>query len=1156
MELSQAVLAAFYNDARLNILACLNDIRNKQGLSLMQGDEHIVSAFYDLSQILTNGTPEESSALIKDLRYRFPFLDARTDASEKNKGFTPLPENYHQILEWMFKLLNGLRNSVVHPCDQPFLIDIELHKNIFFLLNDIYDDGHRLLKTRFDWTTNDIKPLLRYDQRGKLKIKRFSFVLCSDPKKRSNSPVLGQKKVFYSFGHVLFCSLFLDKSQSADLISHFWESGHGKFWQDNKYREMIKELISFYRVRLPLLRLKADSQTTLTIDALSELSRCPRPLLGTLSQQDKNKFREVVDDVDTDNNSQQSSTYLLARSHQNRFIPLMMSFFEQSANSRLRFAIDFGHFYFNVRLKSGSHFTDNEPRVRRIGQKIIGYGHLQAVEKPIIWQQLQDNFTSSNDEAINAKASISKQSNTDEQLQLKPYLVKTFAHYHFDEHKIGFKLVQDNDLSAFPDLPADIDVTEPIKLTKISGQLMQPDFWMSPAQMLHLSFYYYLYEQYPDSATNSNSKSVDVLFNIYRGGIQRLFQNLFEASPSLSGEPFSEERHQAVQAYINNYFNTDDFTISMADLPKVIVRHLLGAEDKPISKLQIIQRAKQLKEKTEQKINQLEHLQNAYKKRGHKDFRPIKCGHIGDFLSEDLIRFQAVNKAQADGGKLNSQQYQILQATLAYYGKYIDQPPKVIDLFKNFGLLDGEFRHPFLYKLGLQNNPEKYQGLLAFYEDYLVARKNYLKDYIKETEASDSPKAAHWLRLKQISTLQGWFNENLTSNQKLKQPLPIAKNFFYQPILKLLADVLKQGPEDLQKNGMQCFIRGGKEVQIRPAISWFIHYYQQSKDDNVQEMYGFKRNHEVFDNFLDRRGNNSFKERKIHFLSEDERKSYLPEIRQKIQILDQQITEQDKQNKTDKAKQYYKLINDLKAYKKQEKVIRHTATQDILLSLYVRQNLKHLMQNSDDINWKLNNIENSLLNESIYHCFSIPDSTKKLFHPDCKIRKLGELRLLARDKRLPSLLEYYPAEETEINQAEIRAELNDYRRARIDIMRAVHTLEKKISSVCGLPEKGSVPIDREAFFGKARHGEYLYHLCVANSDKIGFKQEDFYKALLIRNAFAHSEYPKTEYFPEIVAAIRSEAIPENPALNRNIALRLAEELKRLYQPWLDFLSGA
>jgi len=401
--------------------------------------------------------------------------------------------------------------------------------------------------------------------------------------------------------------------------------------------------------------------------------------------------------------------------------------------------------------------------------------------------------------------------------------------------------------------------------------------------------------------------------------------------------------------------------------------------------------------------------------------------------------------------------------------------------------------------------------------------------------------------------------------------LPIAKNFFYQPILKLLAHALNKTPEELQQKGMRSFIRGDKEVQIRPAISWFIHYYQQSKKDDVQEMYGFKRSHEVFDNFQDARGNKSFKEKIIHHLSEDQRKDDLPKIRQRIQnisieIQDLEISIEKKQNKKDKKKleaelkdkqkQHFKLKNGLKAYKRQEKVIRHTATQDIVLSLYVRQYLDRLMQNPDNIDWKLNNIENTLLNEFVYHLFSIPNSTKKLFHPACKIRKLGELRFLARDKRLPTLLEYYPQNETEINQAEIRAELNDYRRARVEIMQEVHALEGEINRVCNSPEKGIVPIDREDFFGKARHGEYLYHLCRfrADSGKTDFKMDDFRKALLIRNAFAHSEYPKTEDFPEIIKAVRLEAIPENPARNREIALKLAEELKRLYQPWFDFLG--
>jgi len=763
MRLDQAVLAAFYNDARLNILSCLNDIREKQGLSFIGDDAQIVSAFNDLSHILTQGTPEEASALIDRLRYRFPFIDTRTDASSRHKDFTPVPDNFQHIFQRIFKLINSLRNTLVHPVNSPLLLDMDQHKNLFFMLNDIYDDARRLLKTRFDWSTRDLMPLLRCDHKGKPKaVNKFSFALCSDPKSRSNSPVIGYNRVLYDFGHVLLCSLFLDKSQSADLIHHFWQSGHGKFWQNQKHREMIKELISAYHIRLPLQRLKADSLTTLTIDALSELSRCPQPLLKTLKKEDKDKFREALgtlDNIDISDDAgngagnaaansarkqsqaEQQASYLLARSHEDRFVPLMMRFLEHDPANKLRFAIDLGQFYYHVRLKSGDFFTDNKPRVRRLGQKLICYGHLNNLNKSDFWQQLEDNFALSSQEAKQAETLASA-----EPLQLKPYLVKTIPHYHFDNNKIGFRLAQStgkstdkranksaNQKTDYPKYPEDKgisveDIRQPIQLDKIPAEQMQAEFWISPAQMLHIGFYHYLY-QHQQNATSgkaTQSKSIEVLLNTYKAGTLRLFKALKKQMPELAGEAFSAERHQAVQDYINGFYaakgnNSDnsDYHISMANLPKVLVNALLGAQQQQvIPKQQIIDRANKLLQSTEQRQRQLERQLNAFKKRGHKDFRPIKCGNIGDFLTDDIIRFQAVDPSQNDGGKLNSQQYQILQKTLAYYGKYIDEPPQIIDLFQDFGLIEGDFKHPFLDKLGLQKNPHKYKGLLDFYKDY------------------------------------------------------------------------------------------------------------------------------------------------------------------------------------------------------------------------------------------------------------------------------------------------------------------------------------------------------------------------------------------------------------------------------------------------------
>jgi len=340
---------------------------------------------------------------------------------------------------------------------------------------------------------------------------------------------------------------------------------------------------------------------------------------------------------------------------------------------------------------------------------------LDSINKSEFWQQLESNFEESSQETKEAEKCFSNSGvNNDKPLLLKPYLVKTFPHYHFDHNKIGIRL-QSNTEHCYPKHPAEekaeIDLNKPLKLEKIPAQLMQPDFWISPPQMLHISFYHYLYK---NDGKQHGAKSIDILLSIYRAGITRLFNSLREQLPELAGECFSPERHTAVQAYIDGYFKGADFKISLADLPKVLINALLGAKHKAIPQQQVINRVEKLIESTEQKQRQLDSLLNAYKKRGHKDFKPIKCGYIGDFLTDDIIRFQPIDNNLPAGGKLNSQQYQILQKTMAYYGKYIDEAPRVIDLFKDYGLLDGDYRHPFLYKLGLQNKPDKYRGLLAF----------------------------------------------------------------------------------------------------------------------------------------------------------------------------------------------------------------------------------------------------------------------------------------------------------------------------------------------------------------------------------------------------------------------------------------------------------
>ncbi len=48
-RLEKHILASYYNDARLNIMVCLNDIREKSGKRLIENEDQIKYAFADLA---------------------------------------------------------------------------------------------------------------------------------------------------------------------------------------------------------------------------------------------------------------------------------------------------------------------------------------------------------------------------------------------------------------------------------------------------------------------------------------------------------------------------------------------------------------------------------------------------------------------------------------------------------------------------------------------------------------------------------------------------------------------------------------------------------------------------------------------------------------------------------------------------------------------------------------------------------------------------------------------------------------------------------------------------------------------------------------------------------------------------------------------------
>ncbi len=1169
VRLEKHVLAAYYNDARLNILHCLNDIREKSGKARVYNESEIKSAFDSLN--LTQATPEQQDELIRHLRFRFPFLNVLNDpnasVSQKNKqdNAATLPRYYQSQLTWLLKLVHDLRNTFNHPVDQGQQIPIDLHKKLYFALSEIYDSSFHTVKNRFAHSTQTMQALQRCGKNGKPKpINKFTLALCSDPLNLAKDSHSSVDDVFYDFGQVLFCSLFLEKSQSAELIDYFWKT-HGENWKQ-LHRSIVREMIAVYRLKLPIQNLRSDDiKITVTLDTLSELSRCPRALLNRLSPKDQKHFRgeigaDVVEDEADSEATNIGSTFLFARSRQDRFIPLIMRFLDFNPDNKLRFAVDLGNFYYNVRLKPASQFADNRARVRRLGQKILTYQRLhllQAFEKPKDWQLLEANYQSSRE----AEEQITKQAG-DSIEQLKPYIVPTYPHYHYFDDKIGFRLdiSKDESPAAYPDLRAHA-ANDSVSLNSPTGAELMPEFWASPAMFLQLAFYNYLQQK------DNRLLPLNILLTKYRVNLQSLFQSLQQGGvPALAGTAQSNERRQAAQAWIDSFFTHKEkeprtFEVRLSSLPKVVIRALLGVNATELKPELIIARAKHLLADTERRQKQLKRLLQEPKKRGQKGFKAIKCGVMGDFIADDLMRFQPVDSSRSDGGKINSQHYQMLQKTLAYYGAHLEEPPRIVDLLEQAGLLSGDFAHPFLAQLGLAQRPEKYRGLISFYEAYLQARESYLKQFIAQQQQSTKlEKIPHWLGLRQPASLQNWLNEQLDEQGKFKQPVPLLNNMFYPLILNKVAHTLGIDPDELAAQGTQTLERSTEAVAVRPSVTWLLQRYLAAQGDEAQAMYDYPRRHDLFDVWLDKRTpKQRFKEKKVHFLQKAERVAHVDKIREHLQH-----TPPSKGKPTEVAERQEKLRKLLKSYQRDELSVRHLVAQDMLLYLYASQHLNPLQFNQASRKhvWHLQTLEKTLLSAKRKHALPVPANKPErvLYHPSCRIRDHGELALLVRDRRLPSLLDYYPSTEKELHRDEIRAELRAYHRAKVKIMERVLGLERQLKKVLGnVPQRDEALIKQsKAVFGKGRHGDFLYALQqLAQQDgrdsEASFADASFKRALAIRNAFSHNQYPKAAEFPAVVQAVQTEQTPENPAHHRQVASRLLDEMQKVVTPWLDYL---
>lgn len=167
----------------------------------------------------------------------------------------------------------------------------------------------------------------------------------------------------------------LDLSKEEDLEKFNALRADTTYWQKTPENLIIQEMLSIYRVRLPKgKRLdKQDNASTIALDMLNELRRCPRELYNILSPKGQKAFEDPADDGSGSHSAKNDRIR-----YTDRFAYLALRAIDEAKifNS-IRFQVQLGYYRFAFYDKT---CIDETPQLRRLGKTVNGFGRLSAIE--------------------------------------------------------------------------------------------------------------------------------------------------------------------------------------------------------------------------------------------------------------------------------------------------------------------------------------------------------------------------------------------------------------------------------------------------------------------------------------------------------------------------------------------------------------------------------------------------------------------------------------------------------------------------------------------------------------------------------------------------------------------------------------------------------
>lgn len=631
----------------------------------------------------------------------------------------------------------------------------------------------------------------------------------------------------------------------------------------------------------------------------------------------------------------------------------------------------------------------------------------------------------------------------------EPYIANTIPHYHIVNNQIGVSI---NGKLHMPQL------TIPLKNP-------EPQMWLSVYELPALMFYHILTDDKTDYP-----KVTQILANHRKDIIV-----FFKAINNKTLQPgFTEATLNA---------ELTKRKLKLQHIPKPLLAYLLGQATNPVMQkaenkiAALIADTEKLLARVKKEDENDEYIENKDYKKIDKRYKPLKAGNMADFLARDMLLLQpAVDKIK---GKATGTLFQVLQARLAFYGR---DRFMLKQLYRECNLIQSANPHPFLHELDAENT----SSILQYYYSYLKKRLKYLNDCQKLCLKGNvgSPKL-HFLHLGAREKRDGDAYYINLANEFTKQPINLPRGLF----MELLVSHFN--------------INVGKPVN---TVYLLKHYLNQELQDDYQSFYNFKRGYKVFDKYHDTRATNSRDALKPQYY--DTEQLILQAKKIKTDIADK--IKKGKAGEEDAEK----ITNNYNYYNENEKQLRHSKACDTVLWLMVRKMFGVIDARGVDTDaFKLQdvmpNAETGILSQII--TLKLLIHSKFITQADLKVKNYGDFRRFLKDKRLETLLPYYPQQT--IDKAIIEKELEAYDKVRVNIHKIILDFEGTLFA-----KHPDIPLRPEGFIDFKAYMDKFFE---QNPDD---PKKDLIVA--IRNAFAHNQYPNFEDFENKIGELNQPTIAE------------------------------